>query len=154
MEKKRGGEEEGQGLRYKRSEKWLEKKKQSPPSMNSRLSFELRRCPLFCSKKCFQICGCILGSVPGRQVSSFPMGLVLRLVNTPLWCHSALWKGVGAEDEMNPQCSERAAIFHASVTLTAAAETFWRRQWHPTPVLLPGKSHGRRSLVGCSPWGR
>ena len=29
----------------------------------------------------------------------------------------------------------------------------WRRQWHPTPVLLPGKSHGRRSPVGCSPWG-
>ena len=29
-----------------------------------------------------------------------------------------------------------------------------RRQWHPTPVLLPGKSHGRRSLEGCSPWGR
>ena len=29
-----------------------------------------------------------------------------------------------------------------------------RRQWHPAPVLLPGKSHGWRSLVGCSPWGR
>ena len=29
-----------------------------------------------------------------------------------------------------------------------------RRHWHPTPVLLPGKSHGRRSLVGCSPWDR
>ena len=29
-----------------------------------------------------------------------------------------------------------------------------RRQWHPTPILLPGKSHGQRSLVGCSPWGR
>jgi len=29
-----------------------------------------------------------------------------------------------------------------------------RRQWHPTPVLLPRKSHGWRSLVGCSPWGR
>ena len=29
-----------------------------------------------------------------------------------------------------------------------------RRQWPPTPVLLPGKSHGWRSLVGCSPWGR
>ena len=28
-----------------------------------------------------------------------------------------------------------------------------RRPWHPTPVLLLGKSHGRRSLVGCSPWG-
>ena len=29
-----------------------------------------------------------------------------------------------------------------------------RRQRQPTPVLLPRKSHGRRSLVGCSPWGR
>ena len=27
------------------------------------------------------------------------------------------------------------------------------RQWHPTPVLLSGKSHGQRSLVGCNPWG-
>ena len=32
--------------------------------------------------------------------------------------------------------------------------TQWRRQWHPTQVLLAGKSHGRRSLVGCSPRGR
>ena len=32
--------------------------------------------------------------------------------------------------------------------------TQWRRKWQPTPVLLPGKSHGQRSLVGCSPWGR
>ena len=31
---------------------------------------------------------------------------------------------------------------------------YWRRQWHPTSVLLPGKSHGWRSLVGCSSWGR
>ena len=30
----------------------------------------------------------------------------------------------------------------------------YRRWWHPIPVLLPGKSHGQRSLVGCSPWGR
>ena len=29
-----------------------------------------------------------------------------------------------------------------------------RRQCHPTPVLLPGKSHGWRSMVGCNPWGR
>ena len=30
---------------------------------------------------------------------------------------------------------------------------YQRRQWHPTPVLLSGKSHGWRILVGCSPWG-
>ena len=29
----------------------------------------------------------------------------------------------------------------------------WRRRWHPTPVLLPGKPHRQRSLVGYSPWG-
>ena len=29
-----------------------------------------------------------------------------------------------------------------------------RRKWQPIPVLLPGKSHGQRILVGCSPWGR
>ena len=30
----------------------------------------------------------------------------------------------------------------------------WRRTWQSTPALLPGKSHGRRSLIGYSPWGR
>ena len=30
----------------------------------------------------------------------------------------------------------------------------WRRKWQPTPVFLPGKSHGQKSLVGCNPWGR
>ena len=30
----------------------------------------------------------------------------------------------------------------------------WNCLWHPTPVFLPRKSHGQRSLVGCSPWGR
>ena len=29
----------------------------------------------------------------------------------------------------------------------------WRRKWQPTTVLLPGESHGYRSLMGCSPWG-
>ena len=37
---------------------------------------------------------------------------------------------------------------------TSLNPSSWRRQWHPTPVLLPGKSHEWRSLVGCSPWGR
>ena len=37
---------------------------------------------------------------------------------------------------------------------TSLTPLFQRRQWHPTPVLLPGKSHGQRSLAGCRPWGR
>ena len=38
--------------------------------------------------------------------------------------------------------------------LTHRRHLIRRRQWHPPPVLVPGKSQGRRSLVGCSPWGR
>ena len=32
-------------------------------------------------------------------------------------------------------------------------KTPWRREWHPTPVLVPGESHGQRRLAGYSPWG-
>ena len=32
-------------------------------------------------------------------------------------------------------------------------DDLWRRKWNPTPVFLPGKSHGWKSLVGYSPWG-
>ena len=38
--------------------------------------------------------------------------------------------------------------------ISALIRRDWRRRWHPTPVLLPGKSRGWRSPVGCSPWGR
>ena len=45
-------------------------------------------------------------------------------------------------------------LFSASATLYVLDYPYCQgRQWHPTPVLLPGKSHGWRSLVGCSPWG-
>ena len=47
-------------------------------------------------------------------------------------------------------------IHHLKSILPSVLDTLMgpqRRQWHPTPVLLPGKSHGWMSLVGCSPWG-
>ena len=49
-----------------------------------------------------------------------------------------------------------ARIFHICVCVCVCVCVYvciQRRQWHPTPVLLPGKSHGWRSLVGCAPWG-
>ena len=42
---------------------------------------------------------------------------------------------------------------YVSICLCLFMSISRRRQWQPTPVLLPGKSHGQRSLVGCSPWG-
>ena len=49
-------------------------------------------------------------------------------------------------------CTKLRIIF--VLELYCVKECLPRRQWQPTPVLLPGKSHGQRSLVGCSPWGR
>ena len=46
------------------------------------------------------------------------------------------------------------ANWHKIIIFYIYIYIYRRRQWHPTPVLLPGKSHGWRSLVGCSPWGR
>ena len=40
-----------------------------------------------------------------------------------------------------------------AVELSSSRDTIQRRHWHPTPVLVPGKSHGGRSLVSYSPWG-
>ena len=37
---------------------------------------------------------------------------------------------------------------------SSSSNRIWRRKWQPNPVFLPGESHGRRSLVGYSPWGR
>ena len=55
--------------------------------------------------------------------------------------------GLGWRDEFRFECAETdMPVGHLGIPR--------RRQWRPTPVLLPGKSHGRRSLVGCSPWGR
>ena len=51
---------------------------------------------------------------------------------------------------LSDQCKEIAENNRMGKT----RDLFRRRQWHPTPVLVPGKSHGWRNLVGCSPWGR
>ena len=59
---------------------------------------------------------------------------------------------VGCEDLL--KCSKPGHTYPSIIKLRISKLLIWRRQWHPTPVLLPGKSHRERSLVGCSPWGR
>ena len=69
--------------------------------------------------------------------------------------HSGIWGGA-----CRPQLRIISPIFYferlmrSTLLLKTTELVPWRRQRHPTPVLLPGKSHGWRSLVGCSPWGR
>ena len=49
---------------------------------------------------------------------------------------------------------ELVSMLHPRIYLHISIKEHFFKQWQPTPVLLPGKSHGQRSLVGCSPWGR
>ena len=66
--------------------------------------------------------------------------------NSHKWNHRVCSFSLTQHDafESNPYCC------HVSGICTTLA----RSQWHPTPVLLPGKSQGWRRLVGCSHWGR
>ena len=89
---------------------------------------------------------------------SFPHG---PLLYQKVLLNRLYWKGVLKPHSVN--CSDSSVfssparwciIFTHSFISVAFSGSGWRRQWHPIPVLLPGKSHGRRSLVGHSPWGR
>ena len=61
------------------------------------------------------------------------------------WWH---WASQVAQCVKNPHAMQETGI------QSLGWEISWRRKWQPTPVFLPGKSHGRRSLVDYSPWGQ
>ena len=90
-----------------------------------------------------------------------------RPVSIQRWC--CVYSGIGRDFSImssfwkpNEQCSQldqlKSALNEKLPKLVDKKciifHQYQRRWWHPTPVLLPGKSHGRGSLVGCSPWGR
>ena len=56
---------------------------------------------------------------------------------------SSLWHGEGNGDPLHDWAT----------SLPLFTFMHWRRKWQPTPVFLPGESHGRGSLVGCHLWG-
>ena len=65
------------------------------------------------------------------------------------------WKIPWAEEPGRLQSMASRRVRHNWATsLSLFTFMHWRRKWQPTPVLLPEKSHGQRSLVGYSPWGR
>ena len=56
---------------------------------------------------------------------------------------------------LSHQGSHMYVFFFGNMSIyTYLSKRLRRRRWHPTAVLLPGKSHGWRILAGCSPWGR
>ena len=70
--------------------------------------------------------------------------------------HSSIsaWKIPWTEEPGRLQSMGSRRVRHNWVTsLSLFTFMLWRRKWQPSPVFLPGESHGERSLVGCHPWG-
>ena len=62
-------------------------------------------------------------------------------------------KDVHKRSDTENRVVHRESAHLVRVSFCLPSEEKQRRHWHPTPVLLPGESHGLRGLVGCSPWG-
>ena len=85
-------------------------------------------------------------SLPGSSVHAILQIRILHCVAMPSFRGSSRL-GIEPMSPMSPALAGRLFFF------TTYYISIRRRQWQATPVLLPRKSHGWRSLVGCSPWG-
>ena len=83
----------------------------------------------------------VLGSIPVQATESFPPYY-------PRWLYI---KGfLGGASGKEPACQWRRLERHGFDSWVGKIP--WRRKWQPTPVFLPGETHGERSLAGYSPW--
>jgi len=88
----------------------------------------------------------------GYQLCGFPL---LSQSIAPLFSKPPLLTSLTLHKYVHIHASSsRLPLTSARLSSRSSSLLTQRRQWHPTPVLLPGESHGWRSLVGCSPWSR
>ena len=113
-----------------------------------------RRC--MPAQLCLTLCNHVDCSSPGSSVHGIFPGK-----NTGAGCHFLLQGNFSTQEWNHISCLSCISrwILYLQTTWEALKNrisklSLRRRQWHPTPVLLPGKSHGWRSLVCYSPWGR
>ena len=89
-------------------------------------------------------------------LSDFTFTFHFHALEKEMATHSSTlaWKIPWTEEPDRVQSTGSLRVGHDWVTsLSFSTFMHWRRKWQPTPVLLPGESHGQRGLVGCSPWG-
>ena len=89
-------------------------------------------------------------SLPGSSAHGIFQARVLEWVAIPFPSIPGLGRSITSLSYAKLHCFN-VTIFSGCIRCDYFIK--WRRQWQPTPVLLPGKSHGQRSLVGCNPWG-
>ena len=116
---------------------------------------------LLCARNCVQCCKHIIlvFRMPWQSHHCFcftAQGLHLRKVPPPAQgCTVCSW---WARTWLPRWCSDQESACHCRSRKRHGFHPWvgkspWRRKWPPTPVFLPGESHGQRSLVGYSPWG-
>ena len=93
------------------------------------------------------------------QVSHIAGGFLTSWATREAHALNSAWYIADAQSRFTGELINNSNALHHLIQTWKNFSTFftlnsWRRQWHPTPVLLPGKSHEQRSLVGCSPWRR
>ena len=96
-------------------------------------------------------CLCALAySLPSANLANFCVFFKTHLRHDIFWRYSGFLDGLAGK-ELAWQCRRR----ERHEFDPWARKISWRRKWQPAPVFfLPGESHGRRNLVGYSPWGR
>ena len=112
---------------------------------------------LLCNPARRSLCSVLLSRTgfPQERNSELPSSLVLlswdrhlrSLTWHPWWWRDDTWGGDTSD-------GEESALQCRRPEFSPWGGKIWRRAWQPTPVFLPGESHGHRSLVGYSPRGR
>ena len=98
------------------------------------------------SQSCLTLCDPMDCSPLGSSVHRISQARILEWLSIPF-----------SRDLPDPGIKPRSSTLQPDALLSGnhqASPNYWRRAWHPTPVLLPGESHGQRSLAGYRPWGR
>ena len=96
------------------------------------------------------LCFCHAGSVPFVKSVAYSLKSEKAMAS---YSSTLAWQIPWTEEPGGLQSMGSLRVGHDWATsLSPFTCMHWRRQWHPTPVLLPGKSHGQRILVGYGPW--
>ena len=87
------------------------------------------------------------GVLLGKDIMSGWRSQQDHIMNHLVW-QQGVWTFPGGSDSKETTCNAGDPRL-----IPGSGRVPWRREWQPTPVFLPGESHGQRSLVGYSPWG-
>ena len=82
-----------------------------------------------------------------KTTKYFPLSFLFEFIN------NYFWKTRKSIIDSSIFSREETHTYQTNYIPTFKNEQIWRWKWQPTPVFLPGKAHGKRSLVGYSPWG-